>query len=287
MRLQVGLLVASIASGLLSVAGALLAMQAASLQLGLVMLLTMFGYVLMDRGARRVRWAIAVGVGLLAVVTALRLLWHQEQVDEAWLPHGDGVAKTALLPHWQEMFGRERLAALGLLAGVLCFTAGALAVPSRGKWRGVVTTILAVLLLVWSWLSSVREFGKYPLLERLEAVWPALLFVLATIGALALSGRRADRRWMLPAGLFLLSLGAAHAYSHLTSAWTNWWIMANPPEGTFWQMGVTVSAPPERFPQVSRAIEAAVALLGAGLAAVGALHGSRDADASKTEAGEG
>ncbi|MBM0257708.1 hypothetical protein [Micromonospora sp. 4G55] len=56
-------------------AAALLAMPAASLQFGLVMLLALLGYVLVDRGVRRVRWAVAAGIGLLAVVAAMRLRW--------------------------------------------------------------------------------------------------------------------------------------------------------------------------------------------------------------------
>ncbi|OKI49358.1 hypothetical protein [Micromonospora sp. CB01531] len=280
MRLPFGLLVASVAAGLLSVAAALLAMAAASLQFGLVMLLALLGYVLVSRGVRRVRWAVAAGIGLLAVVAAVRLFWYQEQVDEAgWLPHGQGVTKTAMLARWQEMIDRERLAALGLALGVLCLAAGALALPSRGRRRGVATTVLALLLLAWFGLSAAREFGRYPLIDLLGAVWPALLAALVTVGTFALSGWRTDRRWLLPVGLFLLSLEAAHAYSDLAEQWSGWWVMANPPDGVLLTIGVALSTPTEGFPQVSRAIEAAIALAGAGLVAAGALRSSREADA--------
>ncbi|MFE9657987.1 aminopeptidase [Micromonospora sp. NPDC006431] len=281
MRLSFGLLVASAAAGLLSVAAALLAMPAASLQFGLVMLLALLGYVLASRGVRRVRWAVAAGIGLLAVVAAVRLFWYQEQVDEAgWLTYGQGVAKTAMLARWQEMIDRERLAALGLALGVLCLAAGALALPSRGRRRGVATTVLALLLLAWFGLSAAREFGRYPLIDLLGSVWPALLAALVAMGALALSGWRADRRWLLPVGLFLLSLGAARAYSDLAGVWSGWWNLAEPADGVVLTLGVMVSTPTEDFPQVSRAIEAAIALAGAGLVAVGALRSSREADAS-------
>jgi hypothetical protein len=281
MRLSFGLLVASVAAGLLSVAAALLAMPAASLQFGLVMLLALLGYVLVDRGVRRVRWAVAAGIGLLAVVAAMRLLWYQEQVDEAgWLTYGQGVAKTSMLARWREMIDRERLAALVLALGVLCLAAGVLALPSRGRRRGVATTVLALLLLAWFGLSFAREFGRYPLLDLLGTVWPALLAALVTMGALALSGWRADRRWLLPVGLFLLSLGAARAYSDLAAAWSGWWVMAKPADGAFLEVGVAVSTSTEGFPQVSSAIEAAIAIAGAGLVAVGALRSSREADAS-------
>lgn len=280
-RLSFGLLVASVAAGLLSVAAALLAMPAASLQFGLVMLLALLGYVLADRAVRRVRWAVAAGIGLFAVVAAMRLLWYQEQVDEAgWLTYGQGVAKTSMLAHWREMINRERLAALGLALGVLGLAAGALALPSRGRRRGVATTVLALLLLAGFGLSAAREFSRYPLLDLLGTVWPALLAALVTMGALALSGWRADRRWLLPVGLFLLSLGAARAYSDLAAAWSGWWLMAKPPDGAFLEVGVRVSTSTEGFPQVSSAIEAAIALAGAGLVAIGALRSSREADAS-------
>ncbi|MFU8853734.1 aminopeptidase [Micromonospora sp. SL1-18] len=281
MRLSFGLLVASVAAGLLSVGAALLAMTGASLQFGLVMLLALLGYVLASRGVRRVRWAVAAGIGLLAVVAAMRLFWYQEQVDEAdWLTHGQGVAMTAMLAHWQEMIERERLAALGLALGVLCLAAGALALPSHGRRRGVATTVLALLLLAWFGLTSAREFGRYPLFDLLGTVWPALLAALVAMWALALSGWRADRRWLLPVGLFLLSLGAARAYSDLAAQWSGWWLMTKPPGGGFLKPGVMVSTSTEGFPQVSWAIEAAIALAGAGLVAVGALRSSREADAS-------
>ena len=281
MRLSFGLLVASGAAGLLSVAAALLAMPAASLQFGLVMLLALLGYVLASPGARRVRWAVAAGIGLLAVVAAMRLSWYQEQIDETgWLTSGQGAAKAALLARWREMIDRERLAALGLALGVLCLAAGVLALPSRGRRRGAATAVLALLLLSWFGLGIAREFGRYPLRDLLGTVWPALLAVLVTMGALALSGWRADRRWLLPVGLVLLSLGAANACSDLTAAWSGWWVMARPAEHAFLQLGIAVSTSSEGFPQVSWAGEAAITLAGAGLVAVGALRSSREADAA-------
>ncbi|WP_433349643.1 aminopeptidase [Micromonospora sp. CA-111912] len=276
MRLPIGLLVASVAAGLLSVAATLLAMPAASLQFGLVSLLALLGYVLANRGVRRVRWAVAAGIGLLAVVAAMRLFWYQEQVDGAGrLTYGQGVSKTAMLAHWREMIDQERLAALGLALGVLCLAAGALALPSRGRRRGVATTVLALLLLACFGLNSARNFGRYPLLDLLGTVWPALLAALVAMGALALSGWRADRRWLLPVGLFLLSLATARAYSDLARVWSGWWIQAKPADGVVLTLGVMVSTSTEGFPQVSRAIEEAIALAGPGLAAVGALRSSR------------
>ncbi|MFG3580974.1 aminopeptidase [Micromonospora chersina] len=281
MRLPSGLLVASVAAGLHSVAATLLAMPAAALQFGLAMLLALLGYVLASRDVRRVRWAVAAGLGFLAVVAAMRLFWYQGQVDElGWLTSGQGAAKTALLARWREMIDREMLAALGLALGVLCLAAGVLALPSRRRRRGVATTVLALLLFAWFGLNLARRLGRHPLPDLLGTVWPALLAALVTMGALALSGWRADRRWLLPVGLVLLSLVAADAYSDLAAAWSGWWVMTKPADGAFLATGVAVSTSSEGFPQLSQAIEVAIALAGAGLVAVGAVRSSREADAA-------
>ncbi|MEU8329362.1 aminopeptidase [Micromonospora sp. NPDC048839] len=278
MRLPFGLLVASVAGGLLSATAALLAMRAASLQFGLVMLLALLGYVLLDRGARRVRWAVAAGVGLLAVVAAMRLLWHQEQVvDVGWVTYGPAATETSILGPWRDSIDRQRLAALGVALGVVCFAAGVLALPSRGRRRGAATAVLALLLLAWFGLDSTREFVDYPLPDLLGTVWPALLATLVSMLALALSGWRADRRWLLPVGLFLLSLAAANAYADLAGAWSGWWEMDHPHQTAFLQMGMAVGTSWEDSLQVSSAAETAIALAGAGLTTVGALHSSSGA----------
>ncbi|KKJ99587.1 hypothetical protein [Micromonospora sp. HK10] len=277
MRLSSGLLVASGVAGLLSVAAALLAMTAASLQFGLTMLLALLGYVLVSRAARRVRWTVAAGVGLFAVVAAIRLFWYQEQVDTAgWLTYGQELTKTSMVAGWREQIDRERLAALGLALGVLCLAAAAWALPARGRRRGIATTVLALLLLAWFGLTAVREFSRYPLFELLGTVWPALAAVLLAVGALALSGRRADRRWLLPVGWLLLSLEAARGYSDLAARWSGWWVVTRPADGVFMEVGVAVSRTAADSLQVSDAAELAVALAGAGLVAVGAVRGSRD-----------
>jgi hypothetical protein len=231
-----------------------------------------------------VRWAVILGIGLLAVVAAMRLFWYQEQVGDAGLLTYGRAGETAMLARWREMIDRERLAAAGLLLGVLCLAAGVSALPARGWRRGVATSVLALLLLAWFGLSFARGFVRYPLLELLGTVWPALLGTLVAMAALALSGWRADRRWLLPAGSFLLALAAADAYSDLAAAWSGWWMIANPRDDAFLQVGVRMSTSAESFPQVSRAVEAAMALAGPGLVAVGALHSSRTAGPRQAEA---
>ncbi|MET8461672.1 aminopeptidase [Micromonospora zamorensis] len=277
MRLPIGLLVASVAGGLLSAAAAVLAMPGASMQFGLVMLLALLAYVLLDRSARRVRWAVAGGIGLLAVVEVMRLLWYQEQVLEVgWVSYGP-AAEASILGPWRDSIDRQRLAALGLALGVACLVAGVLSLPSRGRRRGAATTALALLLLAWFGLDSTREFVRYPLSDLLGTVWPTLLAALVAMGALALSGWRADRRWLLPVGLFLLSLGAANAYSDLAAMWSGWWEMANPDQDAFLELGMAVSTATEDSLQVSSAVETMIPLAGTGLTAVGALHSSREA----------
>lgn len=277
MRLPFGLLLASVAAGLLSAAAALLAMPAASMQFDLVMLLALLGYVLLHRGARRVRWTVAAGVGLLAVVAAMRLLWHQEQViDVGWMAY-EPAPETSIVGRWRASIDRQRLAALGMALGVVCLAAGVLALPSRGRRRGVATAVLALLLLAWFVQDSTQEFVDHPLPELLGTVWPALLAALVSMGALALSGGRSDRRWLLPAGLFLLSLTAADTYSNLAGVWSGWWKMTNPDQDPFLVVGTVVGASGEASPQVSSAVETAIALAGAGLAAVGALRSSSEA----------
>ncbi|QLQ37303.1 aminopeptidase [Micromonospora robiginosa] len=281
MRLPLGLLVGSVAAGVLSVAAALLAMRAASLQFGVVMLLSLLGHVLASRGARRVRWAVATGVGLLAVVTATRLLWYREQADEAgWPTSGAGLAKVALAAHGRELIDRERLASAGVALGVLCLAVGVTALPARGRRRGTVTAVLALPLLAWLGLTSARNLDGRPLPDLLGAVWPALLAALVAIGALALSGPRADRRWLLPAGLVLLSFAAVRGYADLASSWAGWWLFAHPAEATFLEVGLTVSTSTTGVTRASEAVETAIALAGTALVAVGALRGSRDADGS-------
>ncbi|MEU8179899.1 aminopeptidase [Micromonospora sp. NPDC049044] len=278
MRLTLGLLVASVAAGLLAAAAALLAMPAASLQFGLVMLLALLGYVLPGRAAPRVRWAVAAGIGFFAVVAALRLHWHQEQaVDVGWAAYGPAAVETSVLRPWQDSIDRQQLAALGLALGVGCLAAGVLALPSRASRRGTATAVLALLLLVWFGLDAAREFVDYPLPDLLGTVWSALLAALLAMGALALSGWRADRRLLLPVGLFLLSLGAADTYSDLAGMWSGWWEMANPDRDSFLEMGMAVRASTGDSLEVSSAVETAIALAGPGLTAVGALLSSREA----------
>ncbi|MFG1915819.1 aminopeptidase [Micromonospora sp. NPDC048898] len=277
MRLPFGLLVASVAAGVLSAATALLAMTAASLQFGLVMLLALLGHVLLGRGARRVRWAVAAGIGLLAVVAAMRLLWHQEQaVEVGWAAYGPAAAEASIVGPWRDSIDRQRLAALGLALGVVCLAAGVLALPARGRRRGVATAVLALLLLAWFGLDSSREFVDYPLPDLLATVWPALLAALVTMGALALSGWRADRRWLLPVGLFLLSLATADVYSNLAGLWSGWWDTVNPGQDAILQLGMRVGTSAKDSLEVSSAVERATALAGAGLTAVGALRSSRE-----------
>lgn len=279
MRFSRLLLLVSAVTGLVSVLAALFSMGHASLQYGLVMLLSVVAYVVVAGRAavRRVRWTLIAGIGALAVVMATRLFWyHDPAADAGWLTYGHGGQSHPVLEQWRGLIERERIAAVGLLLGVLCLAVGVLMLPARHRARrGMLTTILALLLLAMVGLEVGSGFGRAPTLDLLGAAWPALLGILVAVGAVALSGWRADRAWLLPVGSLLLAMAAITAFYDLAGAWSAWWEAGNPREDAFLAVGVRVST--GGFPQVSAALETAVALAGPALVAIGALHSSRNA----------
>ncbi|MDO3684018.1 aminopeptidase [Micromonospora sp. C28ISP2-4] len=281
MRLSSGLGVAAVVAGLLSVGAALLAMRDASLLWAVVTLAALCGHALTASGAPRVRWGVAAGAGLFALVTVANLLWYREQAaDAVELRRGQAAARAYLLERWQDGMDRQRLIAGGLALGVLLLGVAVSALPARGGLRGVVTTVLAVAALVWCVSSVALTPGEPPLPDLFAAVWPGLLAVLVTAGVLAWSGRRGDRRALLPAGMVLLSLVAVRACADLASTWASWWTFVEPARDAFLQPGfmVSVGASPGSALEVSSAVERAAALGGAGLAVIGALRAHREAE---------
>ncbi|MEU8072637.1 aminopeptidase [Micromonospora sp. NPDC049151] len=279
MRLSSGLRVAAVVAGLLSVGAALLAMREASLLWAVVTLAALCGHALTASGTRRARWGAAAGAGLFALVAAANLHRRREQ-DEGEPLRGQAEARAYLLESWQDGLDRQRLTAWGLALGVLLLGVAVSAAPARGGRRGVVTTVLAVVVLVWCVVSVALTPGEPPLPDLFVAVWPALLAVLVTAGVLASSGRRSDRRGLLPAGMALLSVVAVWTCADLASTWASWWTFVEPAKGAFLQPGVMVSvdAPAAGALEVSSAVEMAVALGGVGLAVVGALRARREAE---------
>ncbi|MGC4894386.1 aminopeptidase [Micromonospora sp. DT31] len=261
MRLPTGLLLTSAAAGLASAVAATFALPSASSLCGLVALLALLGYVLTDRGVRPVTWPLAAGVGVFTVVTAARLFWPQEQFHELGLlaPGGTPAVATRLA----EVIEREKLAALGTAAGVVCLAAGVLALPVRRPGRGALTTGAALLLLVWFGVDNARTVRDHPLPDLLGTVWPALLATLAALGALAVSGWRTDRRWLLPSGLVLLSLTAAQAYAALAGTWSFWRDLTEPAGDSFLEPGMRFAAAATDAPP---AIEVVLPLVGTTLA---------------------
>jgi len=257
----------------------------ASLQCGLIALTTLMGYVAVASrvAARRVRWAFAAGVGLLAVVMAARLLWYRGSPgDYVWTAPFyaplDGIATSAgtleaapvaVLDLLRRTIDQERIAAVGRLLGVLCLVVGVLGLPAR-RWprRGVLTTILAVLLLVVVGVNLGSQVDGPPVLDLLETAWPALLVTLVAVGMAILAGWRANRAWLLPTGALLVAIAAATAFDNLAGTWSVWWALSNlrmvDPVSAV--IGVSVDG----LPQVSAAVETAVALAGPALLATGA-----------------
>ncbi|MFD6696848.1 aminopeptidase [Micromonospora aurantiaca (nom. illeg.)] len=279
MRLSWGLRVAAVVAGLLSVGAALLAMREASLLWAVVTLAALAGHAFTATAMPRVKWGVAAGAGLFALVAAANLHRYREQVAEVGEPaRGQAGAGAYLLESWQYGIDRQRLTAGGLALGVLLLGAAVSALPARGGRRGVVTTVLAVAVLVWCVASVALTPGEPPLPDLFAAVWPALLAVLVTAGVLAWSGRRGDRRGLLPAGMVLLSLVAVRVCADLAAAWASWWPLVKPAEDAFLQPGImmSVGAAPGGALEVSSAVETAVALGGVGLAVAGALRAHRE-----------
>ncbi|ADL48508.1 hypothetical protein [Micromonospora aurantiaca (nom. illeg.)] len=279
MRLSSGLRVAAVVAGLLAVGAALLAMREASLLWAVVTLAALAGHAFTATAMPRVKWGVAAGAGLFALVAVANLHRYREQVAEVGEPaRGQAGAGAYLLESWQYGIDRQRLTAGGLALGVLLLGAAVSALPARGGRRGVVTTVLAVAVLVWCVASVALTPGEPPLPDLFAAVWPALLAVLVTAGVLAWSGRRGDRRGLLPAGMVLLSLVAVRVCADLAAAWASWWPLVRPAEDAFLQPGImmSVGAAPGGALQVSSAVETAVALGGVGLAVAGALRAHRE-----------
>ncbi|MDX5457408.1 aminopeptidase [Micromonospora tulbaghiae] len=281
MRLSSGLGVAAVVAGLLSVGAALLAMREASLLWAVVTLAALAGHALTASGTPRVRWGVAAGAGVFALVAAANLLWHRERVADAGGPRGSQAAtRTYFVESLREGLDQQRLTAWGLALGVLLLSVAVPALPARGGRRGVVTTVLAVAVLVWCELSVAATPGDPPLPELLLALQPALLAALVTAGVLAWSGWRGDRRGLLTAGMVLLAVVAVRACADLASAWASWWRFVEPARDAFLQPGfmVSVGASPGSALEVSSAVETAVALGGVGLAVVGARRALRETE---------
>lgn len=283
-RLSRVLLLVSAGAGALAVTAALFSARQASLQCGLVTLVTLIGYVMVAGRAAlpRVRWAIAAGVGLLAVVMAMRLFWYREPAgglvfDEVFYVSVDGSgapsAPVEVVP--AAVLDQERIAAVGQLLGVLCLAVGVRGLPeSRRPKQGVLTTILAALLLVVVGVNIAGRVDGTAVFDLLGTAWPALLATLAAAGVAALTGRRADRARLLPAGALLVAVAQAVAFDNLTGIWSAWWALSD--FGGVDSVSATLGVSVDGSPEVSAAMEATVALTGPALLTIGALHASRD-----------
>jgi hypothetical protein len=250
-----------------------------------IMLVALVGYVtVVGHGAvPRVRWALAAGIAMFVVVMAMRLFWYREQTgDFGWFAYAPmSETRKAVLDQlrWR-MVGREQVAAVGLLLGVLCLAVAVLALPGRRRTRwAVVTTMIALLLVavagvnVWTWAHGA------PVLELLAATWPALLATLVAVGITALAGWHGGRAWLLPAGALPVAVAAAVAFDDLAGTWWAWWTLFDIPEGyedAHMSSAFNVSVDDSLVARPALATTAALG--GPALLAIAALHPCRDAD---------
>lgn len=275
MRLSRGLLLVSAAFGALSVVAALSSAHEASLRCAAAMLAALAGYVAVagKASAPAVRWGLTAGVGLLAAVMAARLFWYGERAAARdRLVAGRAIESTgAMVEQWRLTIDQERIAAVGLLLGLLCLAVALLALPDRhSASRGAATAIVALLLLVFVGRAVIRLSLAAPMDELVAATWPALLATVVAAGLLVVSGRRAASAWLLPIGALLVASATASIVDDLVGTWRTWWMWVHPRQDVFLSFAVRVSG--NEGPQWSAAWEMAVVLAGPALLAVGALR---------------
>ncbi|MER7891972.1 hypothetical protein ABTX15_19340 [Micromonospora sp. NPDC094482] len=286
------LLLVSAVAGVFSVLATLFSESRAALQSGLVAAVAFLGYVLLaGRVAPRVRTALAAGIGFFALVMAIQLWWLPEQpAGNGWLEPfyapldgsgpdvGSGQLESVLLDQWRRGIDRERIAAVGLLLGVLCLAFAVFALPARHRSRRALLArvVVAVLLLVVVGADAWDRVDDAPLSGVLGVALPALLATLIAAGVVVLSGLRADRFALVSLGALLLAVTAGAAFTDLADTWAAWQRSADESGDAFLSVGIAV--PSDRLADRSAVVGAAVALAGPALLAIGALRASRDPD---------
>ncbi|MFJ8582630.1 hypothetical protein [Micromonospora sp. NPDC093277] len=248
--------------------------------------------------ARRVRPALAAGIGLFAVLMAVELWWLPEQpahfrwftpfyapLDGSGPSVGPVQIPPAMLDQLRQMIDQERLTAVGLLLGVVCLAVAVVALPARQQPKAAeLARVVAVLPLAVVGANLWSRIDGAPLLGLLGAGWPALLATLVAAWVVALSGARADPAALVPLGALLVAVSAAVALEDLGSTWLTWWKFSNGIDHAMVDAAVAASVASSAnisaasSADVSGAARTAVALAGPALLAVGALTASRDAD---------
>lgn len=271
-------------AGALSVMAALFSETRMSLRGGLAVLVALVGYVVVAGRAAppRTRWALAAGIGMLAVGMALQLYWYREPTEDfgwfAYSPLDESGAPTRWLDLMRQSVDRVQILAFLHLLAALCFAVGVFALPAwRRPRRAALTAVLALVLLAFVGANVGGWFDGSAVLDALGTVWPALLATLVAVGLVALAGWRADRTWLVAAGTLLVAVASAIVLDDLASAWSGWWTLAgrNVAEPMFLSVGFRVLA--DDSPEVSTALKTTVELAGPALLAVGALRASRPA----------
>ncbi|GAB3963896.1 hypothetical protein V1634_02645 [Plantactinospora veratri] len=284
------LLTVFVVAGTLSALAALVSADRAAAQSALVASAALIGYVLVvGPAAPRVRPALAAGIALLALPTAVEL-WRGSAepatrrllipfyapLDGAAASTGRPALPPPILDQWRQALDQERLASVALLLGILCLAVAVLALPVRQRRKATVLARgVAVLLLVVVGADVWSRVDGEPLLGLLGAGWPALLATVAAAAVLAVSASRADRTGLVPLGALLVTVSAAVALHDLVRGWSTWWRFANPDDSVFLSAGVATSL--AGLVDVSAALLATVTLAGPLLLAVGALRAARTA----------
>jgi hypothetical protein len=298
-RISPVLLPVSLAAGALSVVAALFSTGPASSLCALVMLAALAGHVIVGgrtaagksaeppTAAPRVRWALAIGVGILAAAIAVRLYWPGEPAEDfRWMTpfyaplDGDGTPagllgvelvepSAELLDTWRQAFDRQQIVAVVQLLGVLCLAVGVLALPrQRRPGRAALTTALALAVLAVVALNVWSRADGSSASDLLGAVWPALLATLVAAGMAALAGWRAGDAWLAPAGALLVAVAAAIALNDLAFEWSAWWRFTQPADVDV-AISVATGGSVDHSPEVSAALTRAAELAGPALLTVG------------------
>ncbi|MEV0153003.1 hypothetical protein AB0H57_04580 [Micromonospora sp. NPDC050686] len=297
MRPKRVLLMVAVTASALSVLAALVSAQRPSTQFGLAATAALVGYVLLaDPAVRRLRPALAAGIGLSAVLMAVELWWLPEQADVRWFTpfyaplDGSGPSvgpvqiPPAMLDQLRQMIDQERFNAVGLLLGVVCLAVAVVALPVRQQPKAAeLARFVAVLLLAVVGANLWSRIDGAPLLGLLGAGWPAFLAILMAAWVVALSGARAGRAALMPLGALLVAVSTAVALEDLTGTWLTWWEFSNGNDHVMVEAAVAVSVASSAdvsaaiSVDLSGAVRTAMALAGPALLAVGALRASHDA----------
>lgn len=226
-----------------------------------------------------VRWWLAVAIGLGAVATAVSHLGTE--------PLQTGVTAADLTRHFQQVMNGEYAVSVLLAGATAALTVGTVALPQfrRSVWLTAVACLVALVPVAVVAADGADQRYLLPSSVDLPALYwhvaPGLLATVLAGLALVLAVSRADRWFLLPAGVLLVQITTAYAAASMTSSW----YLVEPVLGSqvstaFLEPGMRVGvAATDGFAldlEIAAAAALAAVLLGPALIAAGAV---RTADA--------